>query len=298
LLQKQGKLRNPDKIGFANKKNVVNSVISNDCAYIWQSIIKPMLTKTINAIVVDDEKPSREAMVNYLTEFCPDVHVAAECATAQSAFLAIEKHKPQLVFLDIEMPKGSGFDLLRKFKQVTFKVIFVTAFSKYAVDAFRFSATDYLLKPVKVSELVEAVAKVRDELATHNSFDNIGTLLQNFGTANDFEHCLVVPNTHGFAVVKTPSIIMCEAEGYCTHFHIINKPKITSSYNLKYYEALLPINQFMRVHKSFIINKMHIQGYTNQNSILLSDNLNCPLSATHKAVFMQAFKHKKRGHLF
>ncbi len=254
-----------------------------------------MLNKNLKAIVVDDERPSREALINYINEFCPNVEIVAQCDSVKTACKAIEIHGPQLVFLDIEMPQGSGFDLLTKFKPVPFKVIFVTAFSNYAVQAFRFSATDFLLKPVKVSELVEAVAKVRDELAFHNSFQNIETLIENISLPAGLERNLVIPNPHGFVVVKTSEIIMCEADGYCTHFHINNKPKITSAHNLKYYEELLP-DQFMRVHKSFIINIQHISGYTNQGVIQLEGNLNCALSSSHRSDFMKVFKHhKKRG---
>src|ERR1035437_4787774 len=123
-----------------------------------------MLPKSIKTIIVDDEKPSREALVNYITEYCPDIEIVSECKSIKTAYKSISELKPQLVFLDIEMPNGSGFDLLKMFETIDFKVIFITAFSDYAIQAFRFSATDYLLKPVKVIELIDAVAKVQQEL--------------------------------------------------------------------------------------------------------------------------------------
>lgn len=104
----------------------------------------------LNTIVVDDERPSREALSTYLRDYCRDVQVVSECDSVKSAYKAIVEHKPKLVFLDIEMPNGNGFDLLSLFNPIDFKVIFVTAFSEYAIKAFRFSAADYLLKPVKV----------------------------------------------------------------------------------------------------------------------------------------------------
>ncbi len=134
------------------------------------------------------------------------IQIVAECKSAKMAFNAISEFQPQLVFLDIEMPKGSGFDLLKMFETINFKVIFVTAFSVYAVQAFRFSATDFLLKPVKVSELIDAVNKVKDELSLQNSFVNIKALLDNLAGVNSITENLVIPDSKGFTVVKTSDI--------------------------------------------------------------------------------------------
>ena len=127
----------------------------------------------LKAIVVDDETPSREALSTYIRDFCPIVRIVAECNNARAAYQSILEQRPHLVFLDIEMPNGDGFDLLRMFKTIDYKVIFVTAFSEYALRAFRFSASDYLLKPVKVDELVEAVNKVNQELASRQTNLNL-----------------------------------------------------------------------------------------------------------------------------
>ncbi len=145
---------------------------------------KIMTTQLIKTVIVDDEDPSRKALSNYLREFCPNIQVVAECGSAKTAFKAINEKQPQLVFLDIEMPKGSGFDLLRMFDTINFKVIFITAFSNYAVQAFRVSATDFLLKPVKITELIEAVKKVQFEVANEISYENIKALLNNLSVQN------------------------------------------------------------------------------------------------------------------
>jgi len=115
----------------------------------------------IRAVIIDDEKLARDVIFNYLKEYCPDVEVVAQAATVQTAYEAIIKTAPDLIFLDIEMPDGKGFDLLKMFDKINFRIIFVTAYSEYAIKAFRFSALDYLLKPVKIDELIEAVAKIR-----------------------------------------------------------------------------------------------------------------------------------------
>jgi two-component system, LytTR family, response regulator len=247
----------------------------------------------VKTIIVDDEKPSREALSNYLREYCPNIQIVAECRSAKTAYQAISEHQPQLVFLDVEMPKGSGFDLLRMFSSVHFKVIFITAFSNYAVKAFRCSATDFLLKPVKISELVEAVDKVQHELELKDSFLTVKTLLGNLSGQSSLNGNLVIPNSKGFAVIKTSDIIYCEADGYCTLFFISGKVKINSSRNLKFYEDILPKELFIRTHHSYIVNLQHVKSYSHQGEILLTDDLNCSLSAAHKNQFLGYFKQKK-----
>jgi two-component system, LytTR family, response regulator len=251
-----------------------------------------MLTQILKAIVVDDEAPSRLALINYLNEYCPDVKIVGDCGTAKSAYQLITEQHPQLVFLDIEMPKGSGFDLLRMFNTIDFKVIFITAFSQYAVQAFRFAATDFLLKPIKVSELIEAVFKVRNELTPAARFDEIKVFLENIALPANSHKKLVIPNSQGFTVVNTNEIIMCEADGYCTHFFIENKTKLVSSRNLKFYEEILPATHFMRVHNSYIINISQVKSYSNQGEITLAGNLKCPLSIAHKKDFSITFRNK------
>jgi two-component system LytT family response regulator len=249
-----------------------------------------MESRLLKAIIVDDEKPSREALSNYIREYCPGVEIVAECKSAKAAYKSIMEYEPRLVFLDLEMPRGNGFDLLKMFKTIPFKVIFVTAFSEFAIHAFRFSATDYLMKPIKIGELIEAVDKVKLELNTIDSYHNIITLLENFESPAGETKKLVIPDLKGFSVIRISEIVFCEADGYCTTFHMAGNVKISSSKNLKYYEDLLSVEQFMRVHYSYIINIQHVIGYSHQGEILLSGNLSCPLSAACKTPFMKLFR--------
>lgn len=253
-----------------------------------------MLPKSIKTIIVDDEKPSREALVNYINEYCPAIEIVSECKSAKTAFKSITEHKPQLVFLDVEMPNGSGFDLLKMFDTIDFKVIFVTAFSDYAIQAFRFSASDYLLKPVKVSELIDAVAKVQKELTAMDSYQNIHLLLKKLECPDEASSTLVIHHLKGFEVIKTSDIILCKADGYCTNFLLVEHAKICSSKNLKYYEEILPNEQFMRVHNSYIINIKHVNGYSFDGEIFLSENQSCSLSSAHKQSFLKNFKKNSR----
>jgi two-component system, LytTR family, response regulator len=247
----------------------------------------------IRTIIVDDEKPSREALFNYITEFCQILEVVAICKSVKEAYKAILDHNPQLVFLDIEMPRGTGFDLLKMVKIIDFNVVFITAFPDYATKAFRVGATDFLLKPVKVSELIEAVKKVQENLK-YRSFQNLTALMENIEAPFGPIKKLVIPNLKGFIAVNPSDIIMCQANGYCTIFHIAGKPKVSSSYHLKYYEEFLPSKLFLRVHNSYIINLAHVSGYTNQGEIILTENLRSPLSKHNKPAFLQYYKNWKQ----
>lgn len=242
---------------------------------------RPLIT-----LIVDDEKPSRDGLSTYIRDFCRDIAIVGECDCAKTAYNAILEHHPDLVFLDIEMPNGNGFDLLKMFKKIEFKVIFVTAYSEYAIRAFRYSAADYLLKPVKVNELIEAVGKVREALDSKNAGPDIPSLLENISRKSNPEN-LVISDLKGFTVIKVRNIIKCEGEGYCTHFYLSGGKKVTSSKNLKYYEELLAENQILRVHHSSLINPDHVEGYTRQGEILLNENLKCPLGDKYRQAFME-----------
>jgi two-component system LytT family response regulator len=248
-----------------------------------------MLNQIIKTIIVDDEKPSCDALANYINEYCPLLEVVTTCKSVNEAHKAILEHNPQLVFLDIEMPKGTGFDLLRMFKTINFNVVFVTAFSDYATRAFRVSATDFLLKPIKVSELIEAVNKVQQNLE-HRTFQNLAVLLENLEAPAEPIKKLIIPNLKGFIAINPSDIIMCEADGYCTNFFLVGKSKTSSSYHLKFYEECLPVKNFLRVHNSYIINLQHVTGYTNQGVIQLSGGLTCSLGASRKQAFLKKFK--------
>lgn len=246
-----------------------------------------MQSKLLKAIVVDDEKPSREALVTYIRDFCSGVEIVDECDSVKSAYQAILQHRPQLVFLDIEMPNGNGFDLLQLFKTPAFKVIFVTAYSDYAIRAFRFAAADYLLKPVKVDELVEAVNKVKQDIENEQTNLNLNILIEDLIHRDNHLHQLVVPDNKGFTVVKYADLIMCEADGYCTHLYLTGKRKICSTRSLKHFEEMFANQQIIKVHRSFLINFSKIAGYTKQGEIRLEENLSCPLGNNYKQQFLE-----------
>jgi two-component system, LytTR family, response regulator len=250
-----------------------------------------MHPKSLKTIVVDDEKPSREALTTYILDFCPNVEIVAQCDSVKSAYQAILEFQPHLVFLDIEMPNGNGFDLLQLFKNPSFKVIFVTAFSDYAIRAFRFSAIDYLLKPVKVDELIEAIEKVRQELKLDHGNRNLHELMEVLNSKSQNQTKIVVPSSKGYSVINISEIIMCQADGYMTHFYLLGKGKISSTKILKFYEEIFD-HQIIRVHRSFLVNLTHVVGLTNMGEIQLADKLECPLGNTYKPQFLELLGRK------
>ena len=246
----------------------------------------------IRAVIIDDEELSREVISNYLREYCADVEVIAQASSVKTAYGVIAKNSPDLIFLDIEMPDGKGFDLLNMFEKIDFKVIFITAYSEYAIKAFRFSAIDYLLKPVKIDELIDAVARVRSAGSRGISADIVTSLLNNLRSDSARQSTLIIPNLKGFDVLKVPEIIMCQADGYCTTFHVTGCRKVVSSKNLKHFDNLLKDQNFLRVHHSYLVNLDYVTGYTRQGEIMLSEGLKAFLGDSYKGEFVKRFTGK------
>jgi two-component system LytT family response regulator len=226
-------------------------------------------------------------LCNYLKEYCPDVEVVATAGSVKNAYRVIKKHEPDLVILDIELGDGKGFDLLNLFDKMDFRIVFVTAYSEHAVKAFRFSAVDYLLKPVKIDELKEAVEKVRNLSGTNIRSRNIEAFLNNLNSVSKIPPTLVIPHLKGYEVLRISEIIMCRADGYCTYFHLTGNRKMVSSKNLKQYEELLGDQNFMRVHHSFIISLNHLMSYTKHGEIILTENNKASLGDAYKDVFLR-----------
>jgi two-component system LytT family response regulator len=240
----------------------------------------------LRTIVVDDEKLSREVLCNYLIEYCHDIEIVSTASSVKFAYKAIKKFNPDFIFLDIEMADGKGFDLLTMFDQINFKVIFVTAYSEYAVKAFRYSAVDYLLKPLKIDELKDAVEKVRALNGNGSGTIDLAALLNNLRAGSGNISTLVIPHVKGFEVLKLNEIIMCQAEGYCTNFYLTGNRKISSSRNLKHFADLLEDSNFIRVHHSYIVNINHVSSFSRQGEIFLAEKNKASLSDSFKTEFL------------
>ena len=217
--------------------------------------------KNITAIIVDDEKDSRETLRNYVGKYCPEISLIGECENIQEAKTAILKQKPQLVFLDIEMPRGNAFDLLESWGVIDFEIIFVTAFSQYAVQAFNLSAAHYLLKPVDIEELEKAVLSVSSRITQKDKISHAQILIDNISAVQSQNRKLVLPLMEGFDVVKMSEVLYCEAQDNFTCFYFTNGKKSLICRNLKFYETALSDFGFCRVHRSHIINLEYVTRY-------------------------------------
>mgnify|MGYP001256864608 CR=1 FL=1 len=214
-----------------------------------------------------------------------DIEIIATASSVKTAFRAITRHHPDFIFLDIEMSDGKGFDLLTMFEKIDFKVIFVTAYSEYAVKAFRFSAVDYLLKPVRIDELISAVDKIKSR-NFQNSFV-LDELMKNIRRDSTRPKNLIIPHLKGFEVLKIPEIIMCHADGYCTNIFLQGNRKIISSKNLKHYNELLDGHNFIRIHHSYLININHVTGYSRQGEIFMAEDIKAFLGDSYKNDFLK-----------
>jgi two-component system LytT family response regulator len=217
--------------------------------------------KKLSAIIVDDEQDSREILRSYLNKYCPNVTLSAECADIIEARSAILKHAPQLVFLDIEMPRGNAFDLLEQWGKINFEVIFITAYSQYAVKAFSLSAAHYLLKPINIEELEKAVENVIELYAKNDKINRAEILLANFTNNKSQDQKLVLPLMEGMQIIKMNTILYCEAADNFTTFYLTDGQKMMICRNLKFYENALLEYGFLRIHRSTVINLEYLQKY-------------------------------------
>lgn len=248
-----------------------------------------MKTK-LKAIIVDDEQSARDNL-RYLTEkHCEKIEIVAEADKVISAVESIKAHKPDLVFLDIEMPKQNGFELFNYFDELTFHVVFVTAYNNYAVKAFEVSAVDYLLKPIDIDRLKEAENKVLKQTTLNQNFEVLEKNIQ----ASEIKN-IAIPYKSDFIIVKIENIVCIQANRAYSNLTVLNtnknlKKTYTYAKKLAYFEEHLPKKQFIRIHRSWLVNLNFIQSYSKkENMITLDNGQELPISKTYKEVFEQLF---------
>jgi two-component system LytT family response regulator len=230
-----------------------------------------MQEEVIKCIIIDDEEPARRALRSMLELYCPEVKVVDEAGNVPDGVLAINRNIPQLVFLDIEMPGYTGFDLFEFIKEVNFEIIFVTAYSEYAIRAFEVSAVDYLLKPVVIDHLIAAVDKARKKVHAANMQQRV-ELLKESRLQHEFSR-LALPVTDGLLFVEVADIMMLEAEGAYTHVWLRNGTKVLVSKKLRFFEDVLSArSNFFRPHRSYIVNFNFVSRYSRGESSLVMDN--------------------------
>lgn len=226
----------------------------------------------LNAIIVDDEEFARSSLYFLLQENCENIHISGIAKSVSEARNLLAHNAIDLIFLDIAMPGENGFDLIPQIQSTKTHVIFTTAYDQYALKAIKANALDYLLKPIDIDELKEAVNKASKYIALskteHNRNEGLQNLAVNLSERNEIRK-ISLPNGQGYSLVSIDDIVHIEADSNYSVFHLANKDKITVSKVLKEYEEILPAHQFIRVHKSSIVNLNYLREYNSKNGLEL-----------------------------
>ncbi|MFN0202174.1 MAG: LytR/AlgR family response regulator transcription factor [Bacteroidia bacterium] len=244
----------------------------------------------MKAIIIDDEPNAREKLDFLLKKCCPSVDVTAVCKNAEEGLAAIAKDAPDIVFLDIEMPLMSGFDMLKTLgNTLPFEVIFTTAYDQYAIKAIKYSALDYLLKPFDVEQLMEAVKKAAQKRESGKLQPHYQNLVENITQSESEFFKLAIPTLEGFLFVKPERIIRLESQGRYTSLFLEGNEKIVASRNLGEFEELLSDKYFVRIHHSHIINLTFIKKYLRSEGgqVVMMDNTVIDISRRKKDQILQ-----------
>lgn len=246
----------------------------------------------INALIVDDEAKGRLALREKIISYCPTIKIIAEAASGKEALQLIEQLKPQLVFLDIEMPDMNGFEMLNKVSEKNFHIIFTTAYDQYAIKAIKYAAFDYLLKPVDIEELITAVINIENR-EYKNTSRQLELMEQNMQLHKTHFKKIAVPASDGLHFFDTDNIIHLEASSNYTIIHFANLTKITVAKTLKEFEELLPADFFFRPHHSHIINLKYIKRYIKGDGgqVELENGKYIDISRRKKEEFLMLTRH-------
>ncbi len=242
----------------------------------------------LRAIVIDDVDSIRTKNIDLIKSHCPNIAIIGQANSVKSGISLIKQIVPDLVFLDVEMPDGTGFDLLQMLNPIQFKVIFITGYEDFAIRAFRFSAIDYLLKPLDPVELVEAVNKAEESMHKEVLELKLNTLFSNLERPKNLQK-LVLKTAEKIYSVNIQDIINCESDKNYTTFYFINAPKLVVSTTLKEYETLLKPFNFFRAHQSHLINMLYFDHFIKTdggNTIVMKNKNKIPLATRKKEEFL------------
>ena len=247
----------------------------------------------IRTVIVEDELSAREVLKNYVAKYCPQLEVVGEAQNCKDAIHVLHELQPQLVFLDVEMPFGNAFDVLEGCKDLYFETIFATAFSEYSLRALNQSAAYYLLKPIGIEELIQAVNKVQQHIINNEIFNRNRIMVENFREPHPERQRVILPTLEGFEVERIEDILRLQGNGNFTDVYFRKKIKSKKMVCrlLKYFDEILP-HPFMRVHKSHIINTTAIKSYLKNSGgiIVLEDDTEIEISPAYKESFLKLFR--------
>lgn len=244
----------------------------------------------LNIVIIEDEKHSRELLKKLLEDFCEDITILGMASSVQEAISLLSNKKPDLVFLDIELQPGTGFDILDQLDSIDFEIVFTTAFEQYAIKAIKMSSLDYLLKPIDFIELQKAVKKAKQKKRNTNYNLQVSSLLENIRQDEKKKICLAT--SEGYEFIDIKKIIYCKADGAYTHFILDNNETLFVSKHLKEYENILESPSFLRVHNSYLINLRKVKKYVKGDGgyILMINDDHLTISSRKKEIFMNAMK--------
>jgi two-component system LytT family response regulator len=245
----------------------------------------------IKAIIAEDERRSAKLLSNLLKDYCPEVMLEGTAASVSEAYDLITEKKPDVVFLDIEMQSETGFDLLQKFKEINFEIVFTTAFESYALKAIKFCAIDYLLKPIDIEELKSAVAKVLLSHQKNSQNQKLKALMQNLQNVNPDQFQIALPSSSGMNIVRVSEILYLKSDRQYTIFILRSGDKIMTSKNLGEYEELLVEHNFFRAHHSSLINLGEVRKYLRGDGgqAVMSNGDEVDISKRKKEAFLKHF---------
>ena len=241
----------------------------------------------IKSIIVDDEQIARNVLRNYLTKYCPQVEILGEAENIKQAVPLIEEMRPQLVFLDVEMPFGNAFDVLEATKEYDYEAMCITAFSEYSLKALNKSASYYILKPIDIQELISAVNTATEHIEKNEEFNRNKILLENLKQKPEKQQ-IILPTLQGFDVVKIEEIVRLQADGNFTQIYLKDGSKKMVCRFLKYFDELLDF-PLVRVHRSHIVNFNFVKSYHKNGEIILQDNTEIEVSGSYKEQFLKLF---------
>ena len=246
----------------------------------------------IKTIIIDDETKARETIAELIKRYCKNIRIVAEAHDVKSGIFTIKQHHPDVVLLDIKMPDGTGFDLLRHFDKIDFKIIFITAYEEYAIKAFKFSAFDYLLKPIDVNDLVSTFEKIETSLDKESSYIKLHALLSNIENISKDVKKIVLKTSDSIHVVNVQDILRCESSSNYTRFYFVDGKKLLVSKTLKEFDEILNQYGFFRAHQSHLVNMNFVKKYEKGDGgfLIMKDGSSVPVSIRKKEQLLGFFE--------